>query len=61
MLQLSLEIMMGMSVSMILAAIGFAIYVHSSQSYGLYRVSMLHFANLSAYYSGSLYNYCRCN
>ena len=59
-LQLSIEIMMGMSISLILAAVGFAIYLHSLQSYNLYHASMLQFVNRSGYYAGSLYNYCRC-
>ncbi len=60
-LQLSLEILMSMGVSLAMTAIGLTIYLHAYQSSVNSHIVIAQFANLSDRYYGSLFNYCRCN
>jgi len=59
-LQLSLEILLSMSISILIAGIGYSLYAHVYFISNYTSHSIERFANLSEYYSGSLSNACGC-
>lgn len=58
--QLSLEILLSMSVSIILAGMGYLAYSHAFSASNSASNMVGHIANLSEYYSWSLSNACAC-
>lgn len=58
--QLSLEILLSMSVSIILAGMGYLAYSHAYSASNNASSTVGHIANLLEYYAWSLSNACAC-
>ncbi|MHB1830365.1 MAG: hypothetical protein ACYCO0_03140 [Candidatus Micrarchaeaceae archaeon] len=59
-IQISIDILFSMSVSMAIAGFGYVLYAHSGQASGAAIASIAGYAKASEYYQSALSNFCRC-
>ena len=59
-IQISLDILFSMSVSMAIAGFGYVLYAHSIQMSGPTISSIAAYARMSEYYQSALSSFCRC-
>ncbi len=58
--QLSLEVLLSISVSIMIVGFGYAAYSHAIHNANSMQAEIAHYANASEYYSWILSNMCKC-